>query len=163
MKTLVVFYSRTGTTKKVAEDIAKLLNADKEEIIDLRNREGAIGWLASGRDAMKKKLTEIRATKKDPKKYDLVVIGTPIWAGNLPPATRMYTHCNKDKFGRVACFCTMGGDNPGKVFSELKKITGKNPIATLHAKASFVNKNLHKDILGDFIKKIKENSKKTRK
>ena len=50
-KTLVAYYSRTGTTKKVGEAIAKALKADIDEIIDLKKRSGAIGWVVSGKDA----------------------------------------------------------------------------------------------------------------
>ena len=32
MKTLVVYYSKTGNTEQVADEIAKLLNADTERI-----------------------------------------------------------------------------------------------------------------------------------
>ena len=55
MKTLVVLYSRTGTTKKVGEEIAAALKADVEEIIDTKKRSGPIGYVQAGRDAMKKK------------------------------------------------------------------------------------------------------------
>ena len=36
MKTLVMFYSRTGNTKKVGEEISKNFDAELEEIIDLK-------------------------------------------------------------------------------------------------------------------------------
>jgi len=56
---LVVFYSRSGNTKKVATDIASALGADLEEIVEKKNRQGNLGWLSGGRDAMKKAQTEI--------------------------------------------------------------------------------------------------------
>ena len=37
-KILVVYYSKTGNTKKIGEELAKKLNADVEEVIDLKNR-----------------------------------------------------------------------------------------------------------------------------
>ena len=37
-KSLVVFYSRTGTTKRVAESISNLLKCDVEEVIDTKSR-----------------------------------------------------------------------------------------------------------------------------
>ncbi|MBE3088681.1 MAG: flavodoxin family protein, partial [Actinobacteria bacterium] len=42
---LVVYYSRTGTTRKVAEYITKQLGADMEEIIDMKKRSGIWGFL----------------------------------------------------------------------------------------------------------------------
>jgi len=60
-KSLVVFYSRTGTTKRVAESISNLLKCDVEEVIDRKDRKGPLGCLKSGSDAMSKKLT----VKKD--------------------------------------------------------------------------------------------------
>ena len=38
MNTLVVYYSRTGNTKAIGEAIAEALNADIDEIIDLKKR-----------------------------------------------------------------------------------------------------------------------------
>ncbi|MFH2027554.1 MAG: hypothetical protein ABIJ08_00305 [Nanoarchaeota archaeon] len=89
MKTLITYYSRTGTTRKVANEIAVQLGCDTDEIIDKTKRSGPLGYITSGRDAMKKSLTEIE-TKKDPSQYDLVIIGTPIWAWTMAPAIRTY-------------------------------------------------------------------------
>lgn len=41
MKILIVFYSRTGTTRKVAHELQKSLKADIEELFD-KNRSGPI-------------------------------------------------------------------------------------------------------------------------
>ena len=59
MKTLVVYYSRTGFTKLVAEMIADKLGADCKEIIDKTDRKGVLGYLKAARDAMQKKKTKI--------------------------------------------------------------------------------------------------------
>ncbi len=79
MKSLVVYYSRTGKTKTAGEAIAKELGADREEIIDMKKRTGLkpIRWLIAGMDARRKKLTNIR-TQKKPESYDMIIIGTPI-------------------------------------------------------------------------------------
>ena len=131
MKTLVVFYSRTGTTKKVAEAIAQKTGADLEEIKDTVDRNGAMGYLRSGRDAMKKKLTKLEPLLKNPADYDLVVIGTPIWGWNVSAPVRTFITERKDKFKKVAFFCTMGGSGDKNAFSEMEKIIGKKPVATL--------------------------------
>jgi flavodoxin len=127
MKTVVVYYSRTGNTRMVAEEIASILNADIDEIHDVRNRDGARGWLLAGRDASRKFTTEIE-TKLDPSKYDLVIIGTPIWAFTVTPAVRTYLTTNK--FKRLAFLSTSGGSSGEKTFKEMERISRK-PIATL--------------------------------
>ena len=66
MKMLVVFYSRTGNTRKVAEELEKVLECDMEEIIDTKNRSGSLGYLRSGRDAMNRKLTVLQDVINDP-------------------------------------------------------------------------------------------------
>jgi hypothetical protein len=49
MKTLVVYYSRTGNAKFVAETAAKELGADVEEIVDRKSRAGPLGWVSAGK------------------------------------------------------------------------------------------------------------------
>ena len=62
MKTLIAFYSRTNTTKKVVLELKKLLGVDCDvgRIVDLKNRLGTIGYISAGRDAVRKKTTDIK-------------------------------------------------------------------------------------------------------
>jgi flavodoxin len=110
MKSLVVYYTRTGKTRFVAETIAAELGADLEEIVDLKKREGKLGWIISGKDASQKKLTEIATVKQSPADYDLVVVGTPIWAWAPTPAIRTYINQNDLSGKRVALFYTFDSD-----------------------------------------------------
>ena len=66
MKTLVIYYTRSGNAKFMAETIAAELGADIEEVIDLKNRQGKLAFPPAGRDAMRGKETEIAQTKRPP-------------------------------------------------------------------------------------------------
>ena len=109
MKCLVVFYSLTGTTKKIAEVITDLLECDIEEIIDTTVRTGLKGHLVASKDALTKNNTVIKEISKDSSVYDVVIIGTPVWAFTMAPAVRTYIIENKGKFKKIAFFCTQGG------------------------------------------------------
>lgn len=158
MKTLVVYYSRTGITKKVAEEIADLLKADAEEILDTQNRKGAMGYLMSGREAMQKKFTILHNIKKDPSKYDLIIIGTPVWAFNISVPIRTYIMQNASRFKKVAFFCTQGGTGDKNAFEEMRKLTKKDPLAKLALKTSEVSGNkAHAKITG-FVSSVLDNA-----
>jgi flavodoxin len=120
MKTLVIYYTRTGNAKFMAETIASELGADIEEVIDLKNRQGKIGWLSSGRDATGGKETEIGQTKRTPTNYGLIIIGQPVWAGNLTPAIRTYMSKNDLSGKKVAVF--FSDSNLGKVVEKTKAL-----------------------------------------
>jgi len=154
MKTLVVFYSRTGNTKKMGELIAKELHADIDEIIDHTDRSGIKGWLLGGRDAMKKSLTEITVSK-NPADYDLVIIGTPVWAGPSTPAFRTYIAQYKNKIKKVALFVTSGGDGPQKTINLLEEILDKKCLASVGWTNSELNRHLEEPKLSTFLKSIR--------
>ena len=82
---LVVFFSRSGTTRKLASAIAASLGADLEEICDYSDRRGVGGYIRSLIDAVGKRSVEIVPGGHDVAAYDLVVVGTPVWAG-MPSA-----------------------------------------------------------------------------
>ena len=126
MKTLVVFYSRSGTTKRVAQEVAKALNADIDEVIDKKSRKGILGFLRAGYDATRGKTTEIEF-EKDPSGYDLVVIGTPVWNGRVTPAIRTYLLRNREKIKNAVFFSTCAG-RPGKCLEQMEELWGKKPI-----------------------------------
>jgi len=130
LKTLVAYYSRTGTTRKIAEEISRLLRCDVEPIVDKKNRAGIIGYLSAGRDASTKKLTEIEQAKFDPASYDLVIVGTPVWASTLSAPVRTYLTQHRERFNKMAFFCTCGGGK-GTAFEEMETVVGKKPLAVL--------------------------------
>src|SRR5512136_2440098 len=109
-KILVVYYSRSGNTQRLCEDVAKELGADIEGIQDVKSRKGLFGWLRSGSEASRRKLPEIRPFGKDPAQYDLVVLGTPVWAGVMASPLRTWLNANKAKLKAVAFLTTSGSD-----------------------------------------------------
>ena len=139
-KCLVACYSRTGTTRQVAEAVAKELHADLEEIVDMKKRSGAMGFVVGGKDAKLKKLTEIDEPRSDPASYALVVIGTPVWAGTMCPAVRTYITRFKDKLPDVAFFLTTGGSGIDRTFAAMAELCGKEPLARLGLTAKQVRK-----------------------
>jgi len=154
MKILIVFYSRTKTTKKVAQEMANSLQCDIEELIDTKKREGALAYVAAGRDAITKTLAKIQETKYDPSDYDIVIIGTPIWAGTLSCAIRTYLNDQKDKLNNVAVFCTKGGEGKPKIYNEIKNTFGLKPKAELTLLTKEVANNNHKEKLHAFINEL---------
>lgn len=126
-KILVAYYTRTGNTRKVAQAIAEQLNADIDEITDLKDRKRTfMGWIIAGKDASVKNLTDIKI-EKNPEKYKLVIIGTPVWAWTMTPAIR--TYLTNHKFKNLAFFCTNGGQK-GETFEDMINLS-KKPIAEL--------------------------------
>ncbi|MDD3120070.1 MAG: flavodoxin [Candidatus Gracilibacteria bacterium] len=154
-KTLVVYYSRTGMTAKVAMEIARVLDCDIEEIIDLKDRSGAMGYLIAGRDALKKELAEIKKIEKNPEDYDLLVIGTPVWAFTMASAIRTYVVENKDKFKNVAFFATQGGEGAQRKFKDLKELTGKTPVFEIQLLTKEVTNGSFKGKLEELLKEYK--------
>jgi flavodoxin len=155
LKILIVFYSRTGTTKKLAEEISKCIeNCEVEEIFDTQKREGTAGYLASGKDAVLKKKARIKETKKNPADFDLVIIGTPVWVLTMSSPIRTYIIKNKNRFKRIALFCTMGSMGEDNTFMDMEKLCDKKAMATCAIKTGEVVNNDFADEIRDFIDEI---------
>jgi flavodoxin len=156
MANLVVYYSRTGNTKKIGEAVAKALNCDKEELIDTKDRLGALGYVSGGYDASRKNLTILKDLQKNLMDYDLVIVGTPIWAWNVCPAVRTFLLNNKEKIKNLAFFATEGGSGDEKAFAEMESISGKRPVAILALRTKEVVKGEYSEKIDKFVKEIKK-------
>lgn len=154
-KPLIVFYSRTGTTKRVAESISNLLKCDVEEIVEAKDRKGPLGYIKSGFDAMSKKLTMIKEIKYEPSSYDIIIIGTPIWGGTMSTPIRTYISQYKNVFKKVAFFCTGESEN-GKIFNDMEALCGKEPVQVLSVKPKEVMNGEHLLKIQKFVDAIDE-------
>jgi flavodoxin len=133
-KTLVVYYSRTGHTKMVAERLAKKFNADIEPLIDQKNRLGLMNAFGAGKDAIGYKTTELEPIKHDLKDYTMIIIGGPSWFGNTTPAVRTFITQHDLKGKKVALFgmCHVSGvENALKEAAELVSQDRAKKIPTL--------------------------------
>jgi flavodoxin len=153
MRQLVVYYSRTGTTRKIAEAIAEVLKCDVEEIRDLKNRAGILGWLSSGMDATLKRLTRIEKPVKPPELFDVTVIGTPVWNSTVSTPVRTYIVEYRDRFRQVAFFCTQYGSE-SDALKEMGTLCGRKPVATLMLRKRQVETGEYIDAVRQFCAQI---------
>ena len=140
MKTLVVYYTRTGNTEKAAMQAARALKADIVRIEDVHARSGIMGFLRSGYEVICNRLPEIGNTKipHDLSVYDLVVLCTPIWAGHAATPIRTFIVKYCEKFKRTAYVIThMDSKRYENVFDEMDRYTGvvRTASVSLQSKA----------------------------
>ena len=122
-KTLVLYYSLTGNTKMVAEEIATHLGADIEEILCMNpydtNFQACIQRCIQERS--EGIVPEIQPVQADLSKYDVVFLGYPVWFGTYaPPVTKWLE--GVDLIGKkVVPFCTFGSGGLESSVADLRK------------------------------------------
>ena len=129
--TLVVYHSRTGHTRRVAEAIAKRLDADLDEIVTDTPREWLTGYALCALEAMTQCTPDLKRMRHDPQRYERVVIGTPVWCWSLSSPVRAWVRRHSLGHAKLAFFCTMGGSGAERVFGQLEEACGRAPEATL--------------------------------
>jgi flavodoxin len=154
-KILIVFYSRTGTTRRIAEAIRARCNADIEEIRDARPRDGLFrGWWRSIREARRGSETQILPTTKRVDDYDLVVLGTPVWASSMSSPLRTWLNSHRHEIRRVAIFATQGGSGGERALTAVAKLCALAPVARLVVNAGDVNSGACEAELERFVARL---------
>jgi flavodoxin len=151
---LVVHFSRTGRTRVVAEAVARALAADSEQVRDRVDREGVLGFVRSAVEALSGVSCEIRVPVLDPSTYDLVVVGTPIWAASASTPVRTYLWLERDRLRRVAFFVTHGGSGSARALRQLRELAGQPPAATLVLRDADVASGAYRKAVERFARSI---------
>ncbi|MBS7352092.1 MAG: flavodoxin [Candidatus Limisoma sp.] len=126
-KVLVVFFSATGTTKQVAVNLAKIVDADICEIIPLQPYTSAdLDWHNShSRSSVEMNNSESRPDIKpielDLKNYDAIFLGYPIWWDLAPRVVNTFIESNDLTGKTVIPFATSGGSSIEGSIEALKK------------------------------------------
>ncbi|SCY91178.1 flavodoxin family protein [Alkaliphilus peptidifermentans] len=122
LKAIVVYYSFEGNTKLMAEVMAEAIGADLLGIKPVKEMKskGFSKYLWGGSQVIMSKKPELEPLNLDPANYDVIIIGTPVWAWTyVPPiATLLDTVDFKNK--GIGLFSCHGGQN-GKTFTNLRK------------------------------------------
>lgn len=131
-KTLVLYYSATGTTKRIAELVAQKTHADLAEIHPVQPYTTAdLDWHDSdSRTTIEQHQHDSRVAVKvdwpDLSNYDQVLIGSPIWWG-IPPRMIASVIDHLDLHDQVlAGFATSGGSTYSRAQSFLERAVQEN-------------------------------------
>jgi len=129
MKTLIVFYSYEGSTKFIAQTIANEIGADILEIKPEKEMQshGFMKYIWGGRQATMKAKPTLLPFDKNPADYDLIIIGTPVWAFNMAPPIRSFLAQIKLTNKKIALFCCHEG-SPGKTLENMENKLQRNEI-----------------------------------
>lgn len=153
---LVVFYSRSGTTAALARQLAAELNADCEPLhdADSRRRLGAIGFLRSLSDVINKRAADLRPTTCWPSVYNVVVLGTPVWAGRASTPVSTWLARHGPELRATAFFCTMGLRGDLTAFEQMQVLAGRKPIATCSISGREIRDGMARRKLARFARSI---------
>ncbi len=143
---LVVYHTSSGNTERVAQAIAQALGADLERIREVKPRPvdikgkglknfGNMGRVVFG--GFGKKVVDIHPPEHNPAEYDLLILGTPVYASSLPMPTRAYLQAHADDIRQAAFFCTGESPKNKEIFNLMEDALCQAPVAAVafHAPA----------------------------
>ena len=130
-KKLVLYYSETGTTKTVAQELQKQLGADIEEIEAVEPYSGIFQeTIQRGQREMQSgEMPALKPLKKKIADYDIIFLGYPIWFGTY--ANPIITLVKEQDFAgkTIVPFCTFGSGGLNTSSDALQKALPKATIA----------------------------------
>ncbi len=126
-KTLVTYFSASGVTRNVAENIAKVVEGDLFEIepkekytredLDWKNKKSRSSVEMQNREYR----PEIKEKSIDISNYDIILIGFPIWWGVAPTVVNTFLE-SRDFSGKTLIpFCTSGGSGMAYCENDLRR------------------------------------------
>lgn len=132
-KQLVLYYSQTGATQTVAQELQKALGADIEAIELVNPYSGTYAETIErvGKERQNGELPALKPLKADLSKYEVIYLGYPIWYGTyaMPIASLVNEHDFEGK--KIVTFCTFGSGGLEPAIEDLKKALPKAEIAEL--------------------------------
>ena len=104
----VVYFTRTGNSKRVAEKIANKLSCETIQITDNIDWKGSLGFIKGGYYASKNKHVDIKIPEKLNNTDEFIVV-TPLWAGRVAPAIK--TFLETTTLDKIHLVVTSNGSN----------------------------------------------------
>lgn len=126
-KILVAVFSANGVTKRVGEEIARVMNGDFFEIVpkDIYTDDDLNWTNKRSRSSMEMNdpasRPEIANTVENMTSYDTVIVGFPIWWGVAPRIIETFLESYDFSGKTILPFCTSGGSGVGRSDTALHK------------------------------------------
>jgi putative NADPH-quinone reductase len=113
----IYYFSRTGRSKKIAEELADHFGVTARKIDDNKDWNGKINYMKAGAMAMNGKTIPVTYTK--PEVTDDITVVFPLWAGTMPPGVK--TFAEEIGYDKITAVVTSLGSTLKKR-NEFKKV-----------------------------------------
>lgn len=127
---LIVYFSRSGHTKDLADLLAAHMSAAIEPC--LRPPDGSewpMGALVLR--AMFRRPVDPAPISHDPSSFRILLVATPLWMGRAVPPVRGFLARNAGRFPLLAFAVSAGRCSGGPAFADMGRLAGATPVATL--------------------------------
>ena len=124
MKTAIVYYSLNGNTEYAANEISNILGADLIPIKPVKAYadKGFRKFLWGGKSVFMGETPELQPYEFSASDYDIVIIGTPVWASSFSPPIRTFVEENRAALQskELAVFTCFSGGGAEKAIEKLR-------------------------------------------
>ena len=130
-KTLVVYFSCTGTTELVAEYITEILGADSYQIVpEDPYTEADLAYYTNGRADQEQNDPDVRPAisggVENMDEYDTIILGYPIWHGQAPRIISTFLESYDFSGKTIIPFCTSHSSGIGSSASNLHTLCSES-------------------------------------
>lgn len=125
---LVVFHSRTGTCRQLAELLCAQQGWPRGEVVGRCARSGAGGSWRCALDTLLRRRPDIVYDGPDPAGYDAVVLVSPVWIYGLAAPMRSFVDQQRDALKRVAVLSVVGSAGASNAVAEVDRLLRRAPL-----------------------------------
>lgn len=127
---LIVYFSRTGTTRKLAENIHNITNGDIVEITPVEAYpEDYDECIEVAQEEIKRDARpEININIDNIEKYNTIIVGYPIWWDSVPPVVRTFFDSYDLSGKTIMPFCTNGGSGIRGSMTKVKELCPNSDV-----------------------------------
>lgn len=122
MKSIVIYYSYGGNTRRIAEMIQKETGSDIAEIETVKPYTGSYNDVVNQgkREIDSGFMPEIKPLSVNLDDYDTIILGSPVWWYTFAPAVHTFLTDN-DLSGKTVCPFATNGGWIGHTFPDFRK------------------------------------------
>jgi flavodoxin len=121
MKICIIYHSYSGITRGIAERLKASCGGDLLEVKPRKDYNTLTAYTLGCRKAMNREADPVYPDSIDVSSYDLIVIGTPVWAWKATPVTNGAIAALKGCEGKSAVIFVTCGGKPGETVTVLKE------------------------------------------
>lgn len=121
MNVCVIYHSYSGITRRLAETVRAACDGDAIEVMPRHSYNAVSAYTLGCMRARNQECDPIDPDTIDVSKYDLIVLGTPVWAFRATPAMNAAITGLKGAQGKSAVIFATCGGKPGKTIPLMKK------------------------------------------